>query len=284
MFKIEQKRALLTGAASGIGRAIAIQLARRQAQLCLVDIQQDALQETAELCKNSGAKIHTITADLNREETIHEIKSQTHEMLGGLDILINNAGIVYYGPTEQMSQVQRDQLLGVNLLAPIHLTAACLPMLLENRQSRILNISSMFGLFPSQGNTIYHSTKYGILGYSLALRAEFARYGLGVSAVCPGFVRTELFNNMLLPEGRNKKTPPKWTTTSSEVIAKKSLRAIERNQRLVTVTALAKIGHALERICPWVFDTIWQLQPKRPHEFAIQAEKKSEHNTNKSTV
>lgn len=275
MFNIERKRTLLTGAASGIGRAMALQLAQKRAHLCLVDIQAEALEETAEACRASGSFVHTIVADLSQQESIPALAKEAGAELGGLDILINNAGLVYYGPTEKMSVEQQEKLLSVNLLAPIRLTDACFPELLANRQSRILNVSSVFGLLPSRSNTIYHATKYGLVGYSLALRAEFAHYGLGVSTMCPGFVQTGLFNNMLLPEGREKKEPPRWTTTTPEIVAKKSIRAIERNQRLVVVTALAKFGFLLEKTCPWLADSIYQLRRKRPHHIALQAEKKA---------
>ncbi len=272
MFNIERKRALLTGAASGIGRAIALQMSRRNTHLCLIDIQPDGLEETAAACRKQGVYVHTIIADLSQEETIPSIAEETSDKLGGLDILINNAGLVYYGPTDQMSSQQRERLLAVNFLAPIRLCDACFPLLLANKQSRILNVSSVFGLLPSNRNTIYHATKYGLVGYSLALRAEYARYGLGVGVMCPGFVRTDLFENMLLPEGRSKKEPPKWMTTSAEVVARKSIRTIEKNRRLTTVTAFAKLGYYLERISPWLADSAYQFQRKKLHDFAIKAQ------------
>ena len=272
MFNLERKRALLTGAASGIGRAIALQLSRRNTHLCLVDIQEERLEQTAAECREQGVYVHTIVADLFYEDTISKIVDETREMMGGLDILINNAGLVYYWATDQMTDWQRERLLTVNFLAPIRLCDACFPLLLANEQSRILNISSVFGLFPSNRNTIYHATKYGLVGYSLALRAEYARYGLGVGVMCPGFVRTDLFDNMLVPEGRSKKKPPHWMTTSAEVVARKSIRAIENNRRLVTVTALAKLGQWLERLCPWLLDGVYQLERKKLHQYALQAQ------------
>ncbi len=274
MFNIERKRALLTGAASGIGRAMAMQMARRKTHLCLIDINPDGLEETAVACRKHGVYVHTIVADLSHEKTIPAIADEVGDQLGGLDILINNAGLVYYGPTDKMSAHQRERLLAVNFLAPIRLCDACFPMLLANKQSRILNISSVFGLIPSNRNTIYHATKYGLVGYSLALRAEYARYGLGVSVMCPGFVRTELFENMLLPQGSPKKEPPRWMTTSADVVARKSIRTIEKNRRLITVTAFAKLGHCLERLCPWLADSIYQLQRKKLHDFVVQTQEK----------
>ncbi len=274
MFNIERKRALLTGAASGIGRAIALQMARRNTHLCLIDIQPDGLEETAQACRKQGVFVHTIVADLSQHESIAGIAEEATGEMGGLDILINNAGLVYYGPTDQMSSQQRERLLAVNLLAPIRLCDACFPMLLANERSRILNVSSIFGLVPSNRNTVYHATKYGLVGYSLALRTEYARYGLGVGVICPGFVRTDLFENMLLPDGRNKKEPPGWMTTSAEVVAKKSIRTIEKNRRLTTVTALAKFVHFLERVSPWLADSVYQFQRKKLHEYAQQAQQK----------
>jgi short-subunit dehydrogenase len=102
--------------------------------------------------------------------------------------------------------------------------------------------------------------------------------------MCPGFVRTDLFENMLLPEGRGKKEPPKWMTTSAEVVARKSIRTIEKNRRLTTVTAFAKLGYYLERISPWLADSIYQFQRKKLHDFAIKAQEKTpEHITSVSS-
>ena len=269
MWDLAGKRVLITGGASGIGRALVDRLVRQSASLCIVDIDEPALQRTAEECRQQGGNVQTVLADLATEGSATPISRQAVEQLGGIDVLINNAGVGYYGPTDRMTVEQADRLLTINFTAPIHLTNACLPSLLKNRRSHVVNIASMYGLFPTQRSTLYHATKYGLVGHSLALRAEYARFRLGVTAVCPGFVRTQLFSKMMTADGKPARQPPRWISTTADQIARKTVKAIERNRRLVTVTPAARIGYFAQRFCPGLFDLAYQLERKREHHYAL---------------
>ena len=170
---------------------------------------------------------------------------------GGLDILVNNAGVAYYGPTECMTAEQWQRLLAVNLLAPIQFTRELLPTLLERPEAHILNVCSIAGLVASGRLAAYHVSKYGLVGFSEALRAEFDRRGLGVTALCPGLVRTNIFQAAVngRPE-KPKRTPPAWLCASPETIANQAVRAIVKNRGLVVVTPMARFLWYFKRLSP----------------------------------
>lgn len=267
-WNLARKRALITGAASGIGRALALELARRQVHLCLVDRLPDELEETARACREARVFVTTCCLDLLDEDSIRKITDHARETLGGLDILINNAGIAYYGSFDRMEGTQCEQLLGVNLVAPLKLTSACLPLLLANEESRVLNVSSIFGYFPTRRSAAYHASKYGLLGFSLALRMEYARYGLGVICLCPGFVRTSLYQGMLRPTGKPMREPPAWISTTPEHVARVGISALRRNQRIRVVTWAGQLSWYAGGLWPALLDWVEQWKSRRPHPFA----------------
>ena len=184
----------------------------------------------------------------------HEISAAVAAVIdhwGGLDILVNNAGVAYYGRTELMNPQQWDRLLAINLLAPIQLTRELLPTLLEQGKAHLVNVCSVAGLVPFRKLAAYQTTKFGLVGFSLSLQAEYWRYGLGVTALCPGFARTGIYDSAMRSRNdRPLKSPPWWTLGSAESVAARCVRAIRRNERLVTVTPFARLLWSLQRLSP----------------------------------
>jgi short-subunit dehydrogenase len=128
----------------------------------------------------------------------------------------------------------------------------------------LLNVVSMYGFFATGRCTAYHVSKYGMLGLSEALRVEYGRRGLGVTALCPGFVRTSLYDNMLLADGhRRSPVPPRWLSTTPDQVAAKAIRAIRRNQRIALVTPLAHLAYHMKRFTPGVMDWLTHLGRRR---------------------
>ncbi|MBW3539032.1 MAG: SDR family NAD(P)-dependent oxidoreductase [Planctomycetes bacterium] len=264
MRTIRGKRALITGAASGIGRAIAMALAREGAHLWLLDIDEPGLNIAAEELRQFGVEVATSRCDLSRPDDIGRNLSRLRESWGVIDILVNNAGVVYYGPTERMTAEQWDWLLAINLLAPIQITRELLPILKERREAHVLNVCSIAGLVAGGRTAAYHVSKFGLVGFSEALRAEYRRTGLGVSALCPGPVLTNLYRSGATGRpGRSVPTPPRWLCASEETVARRALWAIRRNRRLTLVTPLAHGLYWLKRIAPWFLDWINRLGRKR---------------------
>jgi len=260
MREIRGKKALVTGAASGIGRAIALELAREGVALFLVDIDEAGLATVADVCRKSGVEVIQRGCDVGLSSQISATVAAILERWGGVDILVNNAGITYYGRTEDMSAEHWDRLLRVNLQSHIQFTRELLPSLLARREAHVLNVCSMFGLVGMPKLAAYCTTKFAMVGFSDALRAEYGRDGLGVTALCPGFVSTNLFASAPLGEkSKEHKLPPKLLCTSPEKVARAAVRAIRRNRRMVVLAPTARLLVGVKRFVPWLLDFLFHL-------------------------
>ncbi|MDA7950996.1 MAG: SDR family NAD(P)-dependent oxidoreductase [Pirellulaceae bacterium] len=253
MKTIRGKKALLTGAASGIGYALALELAMAGADLYLLDIDEEGLKKVKkEILSTTDVEVHILPCDLSDEEAITKANQKIIDSWGKIDLLINNAGICYYGPAMNMTAKQWQKIVAVNLNAPIQMTHQWLPVLMRRPEAHIVNVASVFGLLATRRCALYHATKFGLVGFSKAIRAEVGNQ-IGVSTICPGMVRTNLFSNT--PSGiKGKETPlpPTFISVSSEYVAKTIIKAIRKNRHLVVITWFAKLLFFTERFFPSV--------------------------------
>jgi 3-oxoacyl-[acyl-carrier protein] reductase len=250
---IRGKKALVTGAASGIGRALALALAQEGADLYLIDRDEAGLVAAAGEARGFGVAVATRICDLSQPS---EITATIQSLLsdGVPDILVNNAGVAYYGATHDMTVEQWDRIIAVNLLAPIQLVRELMPALLAQDDAHILNICSIFGLVPLRKGAAYQTSKFGLVGLSAALRAEYGR-DIGVTALCPGFVRTALLETFTTGDpGRPRPAVPAWLCTSPEKVAAVAIRAIRRNKGVVVITPAARLLWWLARLSPDLLD------------------------------
>lgn len=260
MREIRGKTALVTGAASGIGRAIALRLAEEGATLLLVDIDATGLEETATLAREKDGQVLTRRCNMAEPREVSAIVQEALSRWNGVDILVNNAGITYYGKVERMAAEHWDTLMRVNLLSHIQFTRELLPSLLEREEAHVLNVCSVLGLVGMPKVAAYCASKFGMVGFSEALRNELGRYGLGVTALCPGFVRTNLFTNAPLEKSvEEHKTPPRIITTTPERVANAAIKAIYRNRRLVVIEPFARFMYGMKRFAPWLMDFIFHM-------------------------
>jgi 3-oxoacyl-[acyl-carrier protein] reductase len=251
---IRGKRALVTGAASGIGRAVALALAREGSDLYLLDVSENGLANVALEARDLGVRVRTVICDLAYPAAARSAADQLLQAWGGLEILINNAGISYHGNTEAMSDEQWDRVLAVNLHSPLQLTRRLLPALLASGDAHIVNVCSILGLVAIPRFTAYQTSKYGLVGFSESLRAEYASRGLGVTALCPGFVQTNIYRVMDHTGSRPMRTPPRLLMASPEKVAARTIRAIYRNHGVLPVTFLANLMWRLKRWLPGIWD------------------------------
>ncbi len=263
MKMLRNKSALVTGAASGIGRAIALQLASEGVNLFLLDVDQAGLVDVVSVVKRERVEAIGRCCDVSEPTQIAASVAHILDRWGGVDLLVNNAGITYYGQTAQMSAELCERLLAINLHAPIHFTRELLPTLLDRPEAHVLNVASFFGLIGTRRLAAYTASKFGLVGFSESLRAEYGRKGLGVTALCPGFVDTNLFQTAPLGSDQQQhKLPPKWMLTTSEKIAARAVRAIRRNQALVVMQPYAKLAHFGKRFFPGLLDWANHLSRK----------------------
>jgi short-subunit dehydrogenase len=260
MRQICGKRALVTGAASGIGRAIAIRLAAEGVDLFLVDIDAAGLSGVVAETSQAGVEAIGWTCDVCQPSLVSAAVNSVLGRWGGVDILVNNAGITYYGRTEQMSGDLWDRLLQINLYAQIQFTRELLPSLLARREAHVVNVCSMFGLAGMPKLAAYCTSKFALVGFSEALRNELGREGLGVTALCPGFVDTNLFTSAPLAQGaKAHKVPPAVLRTTPEKVAEAAVRAIRRNRRQVVIGPDAHLLFNAKRFLPGVVDFLLHL-------------------------
>jgi NAD(P)-dependent dehydrogenase (short-subunit alcohol dehydrogenase family) len=267
MKSIRGKRALITGAASGIGREIALRLALEGADAWLLDIDLAGLNDVVRDAQVCGVEAVARRCDLSDSAQVSIAIAELLSAWGSVDILINNAGVAYYGPTEKMTSRQWDWLLAINLLAPIQITRELLPALLERPEAHVLNVCSVAGLVAGPRAVAYSVSKFGLVGFSESLRAEYGRRGIGVTALCPGPVRTNLYKSGV--SGSKRKpvpVPPAWLSATPSYIADVALRAIRKNRRLVVITPVAHLLFNAKRFTPWFLDWLnhFTLRRRRP--------------------
>jgi len=257
MKTLKDRTAFLTGAASGIGRALAIALAAEGCHLYLVDVDENGLRSLEQDLATTRVRVWIKQCDLTDRASVSRVVAESVTTCGGIDLLINNAGVAYYGPTDQMSQQQWDWLMSINLLAPIQITHELLPTLLQRSDPHIVNMCSISGLVAGGRFAAYHTSKFGLIGFTESLRAEYGRRGVGVTAICPGPVMTHLYKSAASGNsGKPVPSPPKWLCTTPERVAAITLKAIRRDRRQVLITPTAHFLYHMKRFLPGVIDFV----------------------------
>lgn len=256
MRSLKNQTAFLTGAASGIGRALAKALAVHGCHLFLVDVDEAGLRTLEQELASSQVRVFIRRCDLCDKADVSRCLQEAWTATGGIDLLVNNAGIAYYGQTEFMTQSQWDRVMAVNLLAPIQITQELLPLMMGREEPHIVNMCSVSGLVAGGRFAAYHTSKFGLVGFTEALRAEYGRRGVGVTAICPGPVATQFYASAEGPGGKNVPSPPKWMCTTPEKVAAITVKAILRNRRQVLITPTAHGLFFLKRFAPWLIDVV----------------------------
>lgn len=257
MRELHGKTVFLTGAASGIGRALALELATAGGNLLLLDCDQPGLDDVAQQAAALGADVKAWCCDLADPDDVERTVTAAINDTDVIDVLINNAGVAWYGPTHTMTQTRWDWLMSVNLLAPIRITHLLLPRLLERPEAHIVNMCSIAGLVAGGRFAAYHTSKFGLVGFSESLRAEYARAGIGVTAICPGPVRTELYQSARKLDGGNRMPqPPAVFCATPQRVATLTVKAIRRNRRHVLITPMAHGLFQIKRFLPGLLDAV----------------------------
>jgi 3-oxoacyl-[acyl-carrier protein] reductase len=198
------RTALVTGASQGIGRAIALALAREGANIVVTARSKDKLYALVDEAQSSGAKALAIPADIGIENEVNRIAETAIKQFGGVDILVNNAAIIHSRiPVSQMEpQLFRD-VLNVNLTGAFLMTKALLPGMISRGYGKVINISSIGGRKGAAGRSAYRITKAGLISFTESLAAEVKQHGIDVNAICPGGVDTEGYRDAFKTRGRS---------------------------------------------------------------------------------
>jgi NADP-dependent 3-hydroxy acid dehydrogenase YdfG len=191
-FDLEGQVAAVTGASSGIGEATALALARAGAAVSLAARRADRIEALAAKIEEGGGRAVAIPTDVSSEQEAHAFIEGTREQLGRLDVLVNNAGVMLLGPVIGANTEEWRRMVDVNVLGLLYCTHATLPIMGEQGSGHIVNVSSVAGRHANAGSAVYNLTKFGVNGFSEALRQELAPANVRVTIVEPGFVATEL--------------------------------------------------------------------------------------------
>jgi NADP-dependent 3-hydroxy acid dehydrogenase YdfG len=189
---LEGKVAAITGASSGIGEATALALAAEGAAVALAARREDRIADLAGRIEKDGGSALAVATDVTDEEQANAFVARANEELGGLDVLVNNAGVMLLGPVAGAPTDQWRQMIEVNLLGLLYCTHAALPIMGAAGSGDIVNVASVAGRTANFGSGVYNMTKWGVVGFSEALRQECSRAGVRVTAIEPGWVDTEL--------------------------------------------------------------------------------------------
>ena len=189
---LEGRRALITGASSGIGEATAMMMAAEGASVAVTARRKDRLDELVGRIEGEGGRAVAIEADIADEAQVRSLVDAASTELGGLDALVNNAGVMLLGLVQGAETEEWRRMVEVNLLGLLYCTHAAMPIMREGGGGDVVNVSSVAGRVAAMGSAVYNMTKWGVVGFSEALRQEGVHVGVRVTCVEPGFVDTEL--------------------------------------------------------------------------------------------
>ncbi len=251
---IRDRRFLITGASRGIGRALAEQIAHQGGRLVLAARSAGPLNDLAARLGTFGCNVSAVSTDITRAEDRQRLLETAVARLGGLDVVVNNAGIGSWGHFATSSEAILREIMEVNFFAPAELTRLAIPHLGRGHQPAIVNISSMCGRRGVPAWSEYSASKFALVGLTEALRGELARFDIDVLLILPGLTRSEYFQNLLRTDGRfqidfTAAMPP-------EAVAESILRSLRKNRAETVLGREAKWILRVNRLLPRLVDRL----------------------------
>ena len=260
-------RAVVTGAGSGLGRALALDLADRGAAVIVSDIDVDAAEETAKLLRSQGAQAEVIPCDVTDRDAVFALVDETERRLGGIDFIANNAGVAVGGPFDEISIEDWRWAVDINLWGVIYGCQAAVPKMKSRGRGYVLNIASAAGLLAPPAMSAYNVTKAGVVAFSETLYAEYKSAGIHVSVLCPTFFKTNIIGS-----GRGATTDKedaqiqRWMERSkvqADGVAKAGIDAVEDGRLYVQPMRDGRMAWRLKRAHPQRFyDTLSRAHDK----------------------
>jgi short-subunit dehydrogenase len=261
--------AVVTGAASGIGEALAVQLAARGSHLVLVDRDKDRLGDVTDRLRTAHPELTVAThvADLSDDDETTALAATLATEHPETTLLVNNAGVALGGRFDQVTLEEFDWVMAVNFRSVVRLTHALLPVLKTHPGAHLVNVSSVFGIFAPAGQAAYSASKFAVRGFSEAVRHELAENSVGVTVVHPGGIRTRIAESARTGSGvsaeeyeRGRKQFAKLLTMPPETAAAMIVEAIEKRRPRLLIGWSAKVPDVLVRLLPGSY---WKLIARR---------------------
>lgn len=246
--KLRDARCIVTGASSGIGWHVALALAQRGARQIITARRESRLRELAEQIGGLGGEVHCVSGDITDEAVRQAVLDAARERLGGLDLLVNNAGVGAIGPFADADPARLRRVMEVDFFAPAEMIRRALPLLRAGRRPMIVNVSSVLGHRAVPNKSEYCAAKFAMHGLSDALRAEFRDFGIDVLLVSPTTTASEFFENVLEDKARLP-----WRSLGAQSphwVARRTVRAIEAGRHEIILSLAGKGLVWLDRLCP----------------------------------
>jgi NAD(P)-dependent dehydrogenase (short-subunit alcohol dehydrogenase family) len=246
--KLKDKVVVVTGAGSGMGRELALELVRRGAKVVALDMHEATVKETAQL---AGSAVTAIALDVTDRAAVVALPARIESLVGPADVLINNAGIIQpFVPINELTMEQAEKVMNVNFYGPFAMVKAFLPVLLKRPEAHILNVSSMGAYAPVPGQSVYGASKAAVKLFTEGLRSELRDTNVGVTVVFPGAVATNITTNSGIDMPKVSTDASSFKQTSAQVAAKMMVDAIENGKPRITIGKDATMMDRLSRINP----------------------------------
>lgn len=269
MKRFDDKVAAITGAGSGIGRGLALELGRRKCHLALSDVNEGGLEETAAQARELGVRVTSHNVDVADRDAVYVWADQVVKDHGKVNFIFNNAGVALGSTVEKMTYEDFEWLMNINFWGVVNGTKAFLPHLKATGDGHIINISSVFGLAGIPSQSAYNSAKFAVRGFTESLRQELDMLGYGVSASCvhPGGIKTSIARSSRMddslqdlglgsPGEDTRGKFEKSFITSADKAAKEIIQGVERNQRRILVGPDARVYDWMVRLLPTAYQRL----------------------------
>ena len=249
-------RVIVTGAASGLGRAIALRYARDGADICLADVNTEGAQETQALVVAEGGKAWTASLDVSVPGQWESLMQDVQARWGGLDVLVNNAGVGAGDRIEQGHWQDWEWIIDINLKGVVLGCRTFTAMMKAQGGGQILNVASLAGLMNLPGMASYNVTKAGVVALSETIHYELKPYGIGVTVLCPSFFKTNLGTSLRTTDPTAQENLAKLYEASelnADEVADKAYRAMQKNHLICNPHKLGRRAYFVKRYLPWLF-------------------------------
>lgn len=271
MKNLSNKVVVITGAGSGIGRALAVNLAGKGARLALSDVNEEGLGETVELAVKAGSPdVHTARLDVADKAAFASYATEVAEHFGQVNVVINNAGVALAGDAVDLSYEDMEWIVGINFWGVVYGTKEFLPHLIASGDGHVVNLSSLFGLLAMPGQSAYNATKFAVRGFTEALREEMliAGHKVGVTSVHPGGIKTAIARSARVSDKEDKAATAKLfdeklAKMTPERAAEIIVKGITRNQARVLVGLDAHALHNFQKFTGSRYEDIIAVVSKR---------------------
>jgi NAD(P)-dependent dehydrogenase (short-subunit alcohol dehydrogenase family) len=261
----DSPRAVVTGGGSGLGRALALALADRKGRILIADLNLEGAEETARLVRVRGGEAVAMVADVTKIEDVESMAAETERAFGGVDLLVNNAGVAVSGFVGEIPLDDWAWILRINLMGVVHGCHVFAPIFKAQKSGFILNVASNAGIasLPEMGP--YNVSKAGVIALSETLYSELGAHGIGVSALCPTFFKTNLLDTMRSSTDARKKAQALFERSkiTAEDVAKVALAGLEAERPIIIPQVDGNVVHALKRFSPRLYLRLLRLGQAR---------------------